>query len=228
MSFAFSSSNLSTFRQCPRKFQAQSITKEIKWQASQQKSRGTLVHTALEKATKRGFDSVQSWPDGLDMGFVQSRINTVRQCVASGADVFNEHELAITRSMKPSDWWDENTWLRAKADLVILPTQQDLPVVVVDYKTGKKWDEDDFQLRLEALLLYFIYGRPRVQYSYWYVDQGDTVSGLLDFSQSMDSVVDIVGLIRQAELAINGNNFFPKKNRFCKWCGLYKTPGCGL
>lgn len=228
MSFAFSPSNLSTFKQCPRKFQAQSLTKEIKWQASQQKSRGSMVHTALEKAIKQGFDAVRSWPEGLDMDFVRSRVQGVRQCVAAGAQVFNEHELAITRTLRTSDWWDDNTWLRARADLVIVPEQPELPVMAIDYKTGKKWDEDDFQLRVEALLLHCIYGRPRISYSYWYVDPGETVSGLIDFSQGLYSVEDIVGLLRAAETAIAGNSFFPRKNRFCKWCGLYKTPGCGL
>ena len=45
--FVFSPSNMSTYRTCPRRFEGQSITKEIVWKASAQKSRGTLVHHAL-------------------------------------------------------------------------------------------------------------------------------------------------------------------------------------
>ena len=54
MGFVFSPSNLLSFRACPRRFQAQSITKEIKWKASTQKSRGTMVHGDIEKAFRKG------------------------------------------------------------------------------------------------------------------------------------------------------------------------------
>ena len=60
MGFVFSPSNLMSFAACPRRFQGQSITKEIKWKASSQKSRGTLVHGCLQKAVDEGMAAVKN------------------------------------------------------------------------------------------------------------------------------------------------------------------------
>lgn len=228
MAFVFSPSNMSTYQQCPRKFEAQSLTKEIKWQATKQKSRGTLVHNAMEKAMKDGYDAVRQWPDGMDMDFVRQRVDLVRQMVAMGCSLHIEHELVINRQFQSVDWWDENALLRAKADAIIIPPTMDTPISILDIKTGKKWDEEDFQLRAECLLAHAIYKHPVVQYAYWYVDSGEIASGLIDFRNGIEPVRDIVELMNEMGQAIAANNFEPRENRFCKWCGLYKTPGCGL
>lgn len=228
MAFVFSPSNMSTFVQCPRKFEAQTLTKEIKWQATKQKSRGTLVHNAMEKAMKDGFDAVRQWPDGMDMDFVQSKIQVVRQLVTAGVPLYIEHELVINRQFQPVDWWDENALLRAKADTILVPPTHEHPILILDYKTGKKWDEEDFQLRVECLLAHVIYKHPVVQYAYWYVDSGETATGLIDFRNGIEPVRDVMDLMNEMNQAIAANSFEPKKNRFCKWCGLYNTPGCGL
>lgn len=228
MGFVFSPSNLSTFKDCPRRFQAQSITKELQWKPSKQKTRGTAVHDSLERAVKKGFDQVKTWPDGMDTDFTRNKINTVRQCMVAGADVHTEHELVINRGLKPAEWWGEDAWLRARADMLVLPKDKASPAVVVDFKTGKKWDNDCFQLRIESLLVHYLYQYPVVQYSYWYVDQGETVTGSIDFRNGLTPVEDLLQLILDADRAIQSNTFFPKKNRFCNWCDLHKTPGCGL
>ena len=57
MNFVFSPSNIMTYRTCPRRFMGQSISKEIKWKFSTQKSRGTLVHSSIEKAMQDGWDA---------------------------------------------------------------------------------------------------------------------------------------------------------------------------
>ena len=64
--FVFSPSNMSTYRTCPRKFQAQTITKELPWQATAQKSRGTLVHNVVEMALRSGIGARCWVPDGID------------------------------------------------------------------------------------------------------------------------------------------------------------------
>lgn len=229
MAFVFSPSNMSTYMDCPRKFQAQSLTKEIKWKASTQKSRGMLVHNAVEKAMLKGLDAVTSWPEDMDLDYTKQRITVVRQLALQGAAVHIEKELIVRKDWSAStDWWDDNALLRAKADAIIVPTQVEHPVFLLDIKTGKKWDEMDFQLRTEALLAYYTYQRPVVHYAYWYVDHGDTVSGAIDFRNGFAPVQDVLDLMQEMNTAIQCNDFQPKKNKFCRWCGLYQTPGCGL
>lgn len=222
-----SPSNMKTFMDCPRKFQAQSITKELKWQASKQKSRGTLVHNALERALKSGWDSVLTWPDGMDMDFTRQKVQMARQLIALGSELCIEQELTVNQHLKPTDWWGEDAMLRAKADALILPPG-DAPAMLIDFKTGKKWDDEDFQLRVECLLVHLIYNKPVVQYSYWYVDSADTASGIIDFDNGISPVMDILEVMKDMKQTIASNAYMPKKNRFCKWCGLYQTPACGL
>lgn len=228
MKLCFSPSNMSSYKLCPRRFEAQSITKEIQWKASKQKSRGSLVHGSLDKAVKHGIQSVSAWPDGVDAGYVTQQVMDTRQQVASGAQMFIEHELTINDKFKLTGWWDDDAMLRAKADLLVLPptTSADL----IDFKTGKIWDTDDFQLRVECLLVHLIYHRPIVNYAYWYVDQGETVDGSIDFRNGLAPVQDIIDLMKEMRMAIRDTYFPPKKNAFCKWrtgqCDLFGK--CGL
>lgn len=228
MSIVFSPSNLSTHVQCPRKFWGQSIAKTLKWKASQQKSRGTLVHSALEKAVKEGFNAVKNWPEGLDIDFVLQQVGLVRSLMQAGMTCLIEHEMCIDGFGNAVDWWDERGAMRCKADTLLLADNDDIPMFLIDYKTGKKWDDEDMQLRMEALIAYLYYRHPIVQYAYWYVDSGETATGIIDFRNGMEPVQDILDALEDARQDMNANDFPPKKNRFCKWCGFYNTPECGL
>ena len=119
--------------------------------------------------------------------------------------------------------------LRARADALILHEEPSAPPLLIDFKTGRKWDTDAFQLRVETLLVHLLYDKPVIGYSYWYVDTGETVSDFVDFgSRGLDGVSDVVALMHEMQNAIK-NNFFPaKRNKFCKWCDFYRTPLCTL
>lgn len=222
--FVFSPSNMMAFRTCPRRFQAQSITKEIKWKASVQKSRGTIVHGDIEKAFCKGMQSVTHWDDKLDTSYVSNLIDTVR---GIKGQLLIEKELVVTDKFKPTnDWWDGHALLRAKADMLILPDDGD--PWLIDLKTGKKWDTEDFQLRVEALLVHLIYGRDVIRYSYEYVDIGERVEGVVDMSRGLLPVQDVVDTMRDMKAAIRDNCFLPVRNRFCRFCDFNGKTECGL
>ena len=69
--------------------------------------------------------------------------------VPQGATVLTEQKLALTRDFKPTGWFGKNVWVRAVLDVVVLHRSKAL---VVDWKTGKRLDEDD-QLALCAGVL---------------------------------------------------------------------------
>lgn len=99
--FVFSPSNMSTYRTCPRKFQAQTITKELPWQATAQKSRGTLVHNVVEMALRSGLDAVTSWPEGIDLDYTRNSIVEAR-AAASGGKILIEEELTLNKTFNPT------------------------------------------------------------------------------------------------------------------------------
>lgn len=227
MAFVFSPSNMNNYRTCPRKFEGQSITGEIKWKASSAKSRGTAVHNALEKAITEGIHTMPVI-EGMDAAFVTQRVTDLDLLKKAGVAVHIEHELVIDAAFKKAEWWDDGALLRARADALILPDDESLTPVVLDFKTGRKWDTDAFQLRVEALLVHLIYDRPKVAYSYWYVDTGETTDGVVDFTAGLSGVADIVTLMEEMQSAIRASRFPSRRNKFCRWCDFYRTPKCTL
>lgn len=213
MGIVFSPSRLSTFRDCPRKFYGQ-ISGGIKWQGTKQKSRGTKLHSFMQDAVRLG------WPDSgltdttVDAGYARGVVDALR---AMPAETFIEHEMAMTAQGRACDWWAGDAFLRARADIMLLP-KDDSPILVGDIKTGKNWDDDHLQLRIECLLAHIIYQRPVIKYQYWYIDQGETEEGLIDFRNGLGPVRDIYALLREATLAVKNNDYPARANRFCKWC----------
>lgn len=230
MNVVLSSSNLQTFRQCPRKFYGQSITKQLVLKPSKQKTRGTQIHGLMERALQTGWtDEIGGQFDNqVDISIVKDTVKFVEGLRKIGWDLRIEHEMCVDRQCTPCGWWDEKAGLRAKADVVLVPENTDDTLFIGDIKTGKKWDEDSFQLRVEALLGHIIYESKEVAYYYWYIDSGDIVHASIDFSRGLADVRDVLDVIKDCRQSIKNNYFPPVENRFCKWCDWYKKKECGL
>lgn len=227
MPFVFSPSNIMTYKTCPRKFWGTSLSKLIKYKPSKQKSRGMLIHEQIQDALRK--------PDKLAavQEDTQVDIDYVRRCVADmeaacedGYRLYIEHELCMGKDGARLDWWSDKAFLRAKADVFLLHPDVERPVLVVDIKTGRKYDNDHTQLRLEALLGHVVYQRPLVRYAYWYVDQGETEEALIDFRNGLAPVSDLYDTMQEIRTAIKNNDFPCKRNGLCRWCDFYQTENC--
>lgn len=230
MSIVLSPSNLQTFRQCPRKFYGQSVTRELVWRPSKQKTRGTQIHGLVERAMQLGWsdDISGQFDNQVDLWLVKDAVKYVEGMRKIGWDLRIEHEMCIDNKCQPCGWWDESAGLRAKADVVLVPEDVTDTLFIGDIKTGKKWDSDNFQLRVEALLGHIIYASREVAYYYWYVDSGEIEYGSIDFSKGLADVQDVMEVIKDCRQSIK-NNYFPSvENKFCKWCDWHKTKECGL
>lgn len=225
MAVVFSPSNLGTFQNCPRRFFGSSVSKELKWQGTKQKSRGTKLHTFVQDAVRLGWPDAGLTDDTVDSGYTKAVVDSLR---VMDAERLIEHEMAMTVQGKACDWWAPDAFLRARADVFVIPKDEAAPILVGDIKTGKNWDDDHLQLRIECLLAHIIYARPVVRYQYWYIDQGETEEGIIDFRNGLDPVQDIYALLRSASLAVKNNDFPATPNKFCKWCQWYKQKECGL
>ena len=222
-----SPSNMDTFARCPLRFFGSSVSREIVWKASKAKSRGTLIHSQLEKCLRLGWQPQLSWDGQIDLSFARQMVEDTRNLLGA-YDLFIEHELAIDKMSRPCGWWDENALLRAKADAILIPKDPADPIRLIDIKTGRKWDDEDFQMRVEVLLAHLIWDNPRVLYSYWYVDEGMESDGFIDFNNGLGPVADIMELMRDMLLSIKNSDYPARKNKFCKWCDWYQTPKCTL
>lgn len=222
-----SPSNMSTYRDCPLRFYGSSVIKDIPYKASASKSRGMVIHSNLEKCLRLGWQDDISWDDTFCKSYAWSKVEIARERCATHS-LFIEHEMAINKAASKCGWWDEDALLRAKADAIFVPKANaaDPRIHLIDIKTGKKWDDDDFQLRVECLLAHIIYQVPKVHYEYWYVDTGQTVDGVIDFTHGLTPVQDIYDLMHDMLASIKMQYFPRQPNKFCKWCAYYKTEKC--
>lgn len=228
MALVLSPSNMSTYRDCPLRFAGSSIYKDIPYRASASKARGMTVHSDIEKCMRLGWQDNISWDSTINTTYARKMVQEVQDRKRATHDLFIEHELAINKAGNKCGWWDEDGLLRAKADAIMLPRPNcPQPVAwLIDIKTGKKWDDDDFQLRVEALLAHIIYQVPIVHYEYWYVDTGQTVWGDINFAEGLTPVQDIYDLMHDMLQSIKMQYFPRQPNKFCKWCAYYKTEKC--
>lgn len=215
----FSPSNIGQFHQCPRKWWGQR-EKLLRWKPSPQKERGTAVHETLEQALKEGPQAVQAWPTGLNAAYTQTTLQRLRGIAEAGATLYTEHEMCVNHEFKAAGFWDDDALLRCKADiLLVVPGQSAL---LGDWKTGRVYADSDMQLRTEALLVHLLYDVPTVYWALFYVDQGQTKEGRVDFTRGLAPVQDILNLMHDARaVAESGGPYRAKQNKFCKWCDWY-------
>ncbi len=216
-----SPSNMMSYRTCPLRFYGQSISKEIKWKPSPQKSRGTAVHEAIERAVA-GRRHPYIDDKQLDIDYVKRQLDALYDL--QPADIWIEHEMCVRKNGTQCDFWDEDVWMRSKADIVVRPDSG--PVYIVDIKTGKKWDNDCFQLMTEAVIAHLIYQTPRVRYAYWYVDSGETVEEVLSFPYDSGKYSLVLETAVDMETAFQNQHFPAKRNRFCRWCDFKNSGRC--
>lgn len=228
MAFCYSPSNMMIYRQCPLKFFGQSIEKSIKWRASVQKSRGTVIHSQIEKCMRLGMQENITWDDKIDLGYTRGVIERVRHAIAQGYKLTTEAELVATKEGKVASWWDDNAFLRSKADVLLVHPDPSMPVIIGDIKTGRIYDKEDFQLLTEAFLAHLVCQRPLISYAYWYVDQGEDVDGTINFNNGLQPVQIILDTLSDMQKAIKNNDFPPKKNALCRWCQWHKTEHCNV
>lgn len=217
-----SPSNLGQYKLCPLKFWGQSIEKTIKWQPTPTKERGITVHATLEEVIQG--KPLTYLPDGVDIHYVTGVLSKIQTMRENGAKVLTEHEMSVTKDFKSCGWWDTDCLLRAKADVLILFGDS---AVIGDWKTGRIYNDSEFQLRVESLLVHALYKATKIYWSLFYIDQGKTKKGSIDFSTGLSSVMDILNLMKEARQSMQANGPYPaKKNQFCRWCPWYHTDDC--
>ena len=152
---SLSYSRLSTFEQCPAKFDYLYITKAVKDQGSEASEYGNRVHEVLElygkgEITKEelgleGKQTLERWGPLVDS--INSR----------NGDKLYEYQMAVDYDLKPCGWFDKGVFIRSIADVLIVDGDT---AYCLDYKTGKV-KENPTQLQLFASMVFWHF--PEVQ-----------------------------------------------------------------
>jgi len=166
---ALSWSRLSTFQQCPRKFQLQFISKSFK---EEEKSihlvKGEQLHKQLED-----YVLAKNGAQPMPLGFspeVRETLPYVDKLYANYDSVHPESQVACDINWKPCEWFGKEAAWRAIMDVVALRPQT---CFVGDYKSGKIYPYGDGygQLHLSAAIaLERFQDVPEINTAYIYIE----------------------------------------------------------
>jgi hypothetical protein len=159
-------SKLQTYNECPRKFAFQYVQKvKAGSDSSPALQRGSEIHEACE-AYINGWDKVlDARVENWEKQFDELRTKKPKTELAWGFDK-DWNRL--------SDWFQPETWLRAKCDAVYLEGET---LHVIDFKTGKYKVPPVEQIELYAICGASVYPQAAtVIAEYWFLDSGNILS----------------------------------------------------
>jgi RecB family exonuclease len=143
MSHAWSYSSIKTFDQCPKKYYHLKVAKDVKDTPGEAAVYGTDVHAAAEEYVKNGTP-------------IPEKYKVIRPLVEALAafpgEKHTEMKLGLEKTTEgfylPCGFFDKNVWYRGIVDLVIINGDK---AHLIDYKTGKKYDDHKGQCSFYAM-----------------------------------------------------------------------------
>jgi len=217
----WSYSSLKLFEQCPRRYQAEKVTKEVPFTQNEAALYGEQLHKAAEEYIRDGkpidprFDFIKPYLDKLNA------IEGVKFC---------EMKLGVKRvegRLAPCDFFDSDVWFRGVADLVILDGDR---AWVVDYKSGKSAKyADTRQLALMAAALFLKYPEiKKIKTSLLFVVSKEFVKEDFQKEFGLSVFSELNGLLTARDTAYETDVWNPRPNGLCrKWCPVKSCAHCG-
>lgn len=198
-------SKLDTYRECPAKFKFQFIEKRPQ-PTSPALERGAKMHDDIEAYLRGWITALPSelleWKDAFEdlkkLGVVTEQAWGFDQAWA-----------------KLSDWFQKDTWLRAKSDAHYLKDNGET-LVIIDFKSGQYRVPSTEQIELYAIAGLSVYPAvKRVTAQFWFIDANNTydreytAEHLIQLRKKYEDYVKPI----YAETVWN-----PTPSRACKWC----------
>ena len=218
---AWSYSSLKLFETCPRKYQAEKVTKEVPFEQGEAALYGEQCHKAAEEYIRDGkpidprFSFIQPYLDKLNA------IVGVKHC---------EMKLGVKKQdgrLVACDFFDPEVWFRGIADLVILDGDR---AWVIDYKTGKSARYADVrQLALMSAALFLKYpDLKKIKTSLLFVVSKEFVKEDFHKEFGLSVFSELNGLLEARSTAYESDVWNPRPNPLCrKWCAVKSCPHYG-
>ena len=223
--WSYSSAKL--FETCPRKYQAERITKEVPYTDSDATIYGKELHLAAEEFIRDGK------PLPVRFGFLLPILEKLNDPSKYPGERFCELKLGLKKEdgqFVSCDFFDESVWFRGVADLVILDKTR---AWVIDYKTGKSAKYADMrQLALMAACLFVKY--PHIQKIkaglLFVVSRPSPAFIQAEYTKEngLEIFSSLYPLLTQREAAYTHDVWNEKPNGLCaKWCKVLSCPHQG-
>ena len=207
---AWSFSRLKNFESCPKKFWHLMVRKDVRQDENDTLRYGKEVHKALEDRVKKD----KRLPMHL------THLEKVAKNFASPPhktdEILTEQQLAITKGMEPTGWFDKDVWVRSIIDYLAITGDKAL---LVDYKTGKMYD-DFTQLKLAAAML--MLHRPdinTVTVVYWWIKDKKLTKDYLCREDMAEIWNELLPRVKRYDEAHTADEFPAKSGYLCRnWC----------
>ena len=163
---------------------------------------GNEVHTAME-----------NWLKGVPLPKELSRYEFFAQPLGRYEGIEPEMKLGVTAKGEPCSFFAPDVWGRGKIDVPIVVGNS---AVILDWKTGKVW-EDPFELQVQAVLLKAHHpGLQRIAGSYvWLNESRVGVTYALDPGAAWEKICGIMDDVGHREKM---GVWEKKPGKLCGWC----------
>lgn len=200
---SWSYSQLSAYEQCPHKWMYQRIVK-LPEPPSWHLANGNYVHSLAENFLK---GKIAELPKELSK-FTKEFNNLRRAEAASETPIVLRNDWSYLGGEEA--WGSKEAWLRLKIDA----SHGD--DYLVDFKTGKKYDEHEKQAKLYAnTMLMMNKNQHDVTVEFWYLNSGEVV----DYTFTRDSLdSDIADWEARVATMHSDTEFKPRVHEWCKFC----------
>jgi hypothetical protein len=219
---AWSFSRYNVYAQCPAKFKYQHIEKRDMGPPSAALKKGRAVHTSAERyVSKQRDDIMAELETRLDL------LDAIRDYPSNMVMV--EQKWGLTKNWKSTGWFNKkgrpNVWLRLTLDVGL--DYGDGTFEVIDWKTGKKYGDNEEQMELFAVGVMARY--PDVHHVTTRLSYVDLPAGP-DSETFGEYTRDEYDALRttweeRVEPMFNDTEFLPRPNRLCAYCPFSASEG---
>jgi CRISPR/Cas system-associated exonuclease Cas4 (RecB family) len=218
---AWSYSSLKTYETCPRKYQAEKVTKEVAFTDNEATLYGKELHLAAEEYIR------DDKPIDPRFSYIKNYLDKLK---AIPGQKFCELKVGVKKNdgrLVACDFFDPDVWFRGVADLVIIDGEK---AYIVDYKTSKNSKyADTRQLALMAAALFLKYPEiKKIKTSLLFVVPKEFIKEDFKADWGLSIFSELNGLLEAREASYTNDVWNPRPNGLCaRWCGVNSCPHNG-
>jgi hypothetical protein len=205
----WSHSSLKDYEGCPRRYHEVKVLKNYPFKDTDATLYGKELHTAAELYIK------EDTPLPPQFAFLQETLDAL---IAKPGRKLCEHQMGVTKDLKPCGFMDKEVWVRGIADLLIID-DENLTAKVVDYKSGNNKYPDREQLKLMALMVFAHFPHiRRVSGALLFVVKEDIAKASFMVGEAEEYWWDYRERVARIEQAHETGVWNPKPTPLCGWC----------
>lgn len=205
----WSHSALKDYEGCAKRYYEVKVLNKYPFKDNEHTIYGKEVHKAIELYGKEGTP--------IPPEYAQFQPVVDAMLSKRGRKLF-EHEMGITRDLKPCSFNDSNRWVRGIADLLII-NDDNLTARVVDWKTGNNKYPDRDQLKLMSLMVFIHFPHIRsVSSALVFLVKDDLVKHTMLRGEAEDEWQLYRERVAKLEASHTHGVWNPNQTPLCGWC----------